>query len=74
MVISKADRMDESLAVALLAHTALQNLEVGIACIRIFVQAVDHVIKSKKHVSSSAALKSVSPDHAGLSSSFCALW
>lgn len=74
MAISKADRMDESLAVALLDHTALQDLEVGITCIRIFVQAADHVIKSRKRVSSSAAFRSASPDHVRLSSSFCALW
>lgn len=74
MVISKVDRTDESLAVALSDRTALQDLEVGITCIRIFVQAVDHVIKSKKHVSSSAAFKSASPDHVGSSSSFCVLW
>lgn len=74
MVISKADRMDESLAVVLSDRTALQDLEVGMICIRIFVQAVDHVTKSKKHVSSSAAFKSASPDHVGSFSSFCVLW
>lgn len=74
MVISKADRMNERLVVVLLDHVALQDLEIGTNCIRIFIQAVDHVIKYKKCICSSAAFKSVSPGQAWLFLSFCVLW